>query len=93
MSATWILVWLVGGPGDGGDWTRASMDGSEGVWEGVMMRAPLLVLPSRPTLPPSSFLVSRGAELEWALPVSGGAVHTAGHCVSWLCNHQGGGPW
>ncbi|XP_032348904.1 RISC-loading complex subunit TARBP2 isoform X7 [Camelus ferus] len=34
-----------------------------------------------------------GVEPEWALPVPGGAVHTAGHRMSWLCNHQGGSPW
>lgn len=30
MSATWTLVWLVGGPG-WWDWTRASTDGTRGL--------------------------------------------------------------
>lgn len=37
MSATWILVWLFGEPGDSGNWTRASMDVYKGVGEGVTM--------------------------------------------------------
>nr|KAF6375510.1 TARBP2 subunit of RISC loading complex [Pipistrellus kuhlii] len=48
---------------------------------------------SPPNTASSSSLVSRGAEPEWALPVPGGAVHTAGHCVSRLCSHQGGSAW
>lgn len=43
-----------------------------------------------PPLPPSSFLVSRRTELEWALPVPSGTVHPASYCVSWFCNYQGG---
>lgn len=45
-----------------------------------------------PPVPPSSFLVSRGTEPEWALPVSSGTVYPASHCVLWFCNHQGGSP-
>lgn len=56
------------------------------------MDTPFPVLPSCLALPPSSLLVCRGVEPQWALPVPGGAVHTAGHRVSRLCNYQGGSP-
>lgn len=83
-----------GGWGTVGDWIRASIDGyKESGGHDHDMGAPLLVQPSHPTLSPSSLLVSRGIEPEWALPVPGGAVHTASHRVSWLCNHQGGSSW
>uniref|UniRef100_A0A667G5Y7 TARBP2 subunit of RISC loading complex n=1 Tax=Lynx canadensis TaxID=61383 RepID=A0A667G5Y7_LYNCA len=42
--------------------------------------------------PVPSAVPTRGTEPEWALPVSGGAVHTAGYRVSRLCSDQGGSP-
>lgn len=86
------------GAGDGGVWTRASTHGYKEWGEGMMAAW----IPP-PTPDPRCFLttqhclllslVSRGAEPEWALPVPGGAVHTADHCVSRLCSHQGGSAW
>jgi hypothetical protein len=85
MSAIWILVWPTR------DWGWRGLDQSkyEGVGRWVMCT--LFGAPS-PPVPPFSFLVSRGTEPEWALPVPSGTVHPASHCVLWFCNHQGGSP-
>lgn len=81
----------------GGWWGRSQSKyrWPAGGWGGhhPAVAAPLPGLPSRPTLALSSLLVSRGTEPEWALPVPGGAVHTASYRVSWLCSDPRGGPW